>query len=88
MNAPTQHDAHCRKAGCACQHIHCYRGWVDPPTEGGQGVEAGTTPTKGGGTTPCQWCRADLHRRWLAAQEAKQKGWPLEAVNRTLRGKD
>ena len=35
-------------------------------------------------TSPCQFCRPDTHERWLMACQARQKGYPLEAVNRIL----
>lgn len=67
MHTPTEIDAHCRKPGCDCGHVICYRGWIDTDH-----------------TSPCQFCRPDTHERWLMACQARQKGYPLEAVNRIL----
>lgn len=68
-----RYDAHCRRHGCPCTHDHpCFRGWIDPDD-----------PTIG--TTPCQYCRPHLHRRWLDAMKARLNGYPIEAIHRILR---
>lgn len=63
------YDGHCRKPGCTCEHTYCYRGWVD------------TDRT----TRPCGDCRADTYMRWLRREEARQKGYPDEALGRIMR---
>ena len=37
-------DAHCYREGCSCEHIRCYRGWVDSDSD----------------TSPCRMCRPGL----------------------------
>ena len=73
-------DAHCKRSGCACDHVVCYRGWID--------TSEPTSPTTVRDvTSPCHNCRPHLHERWLKAMTAKnQHGYPAEAVHRILRG--
>jgi hypothetical protein len=70
-------DAHCRRPGCHCDHVICYRGWIDT-TETVNGREHDVT-------NPCQYCRPSLHERHWKAQAALAKGYPGEAVHRILR---
>lgn len=70
-------DAHCRTTGCHCDHVICYRGWIDT-TEILNGREHDVT-------NPCQYCRPSLHERHWKAQAASLKGYPGEAVHRILR---
>ena len=70
MHTPIEIDAHCRKPGCNCGHVICYRGWIDTDQ-----------------TSPCQFCRPETHERWLMACQARQKGYPVEAVHRILAGR-
>jgi hypothetical protein len=70
-------DAHCRRTGCHCDHIICYRGWIDT-TETRKGIPHDVT-------NPCQYCRPSLHARHWNAQAALANGYPGEAVHRILR---
>jgi hypothetical protein len=65
-----EYDAHCRKPGCRCDHMDCYRGWRDNETT----------------TAPCQWCRFSTHSRWVQYLDAIAKRYPIEARHRILRG--
>lgn len=67
----TGYSAHCRRTGCPCQHDTCFRGWRDQ---------------EDGRAMPCNLCRPTTHSRWIRAQEARHKGYPVEAVNRIMRG--
>ena len=67
----TDYSAHCRRPGCPCTHDGCYRGWRDRAN---------------GSTIPCQPCRPATYSRWTRAQEARLKGYPVEAINRIIRG--
>lgn len=70
-------DAHCRRPGCHCDHVICYRGWIDL-VEQRNGRDHDVA-------NPCQYCRPQLHDRHWRAQAAKAKGYPGEAVQRILR---
>jgi hypothetical protein len=70
-------DAHCRRSGCHCDHVICYRGWIDL-VEHRDGRDHAVA-------NPCQYCRPQLHERHWKAQAAKAKGYPGEAVHRILR---
>ncbi len=65
-----KYDAHCRKAGCTCDHITCYQGWRDQDYS----------------TTPCQYCRASTWERWWKREQARANGFPNEALGRIMRG--
>ena len=65
------YDAHCAKTGCNCEHTTCHKGWIDN--------------TKG--TWPCMYCREDLTGRLMRAAQARDKGYPPEAISRIIMGK-
>lgn len=69
----TKYDTHCRKPGCTCDHTSCYRGWRDAPL-GAPKAD----------TTPCDTCRPDTWRRWMARETARAKGHPPEALERIM----
>lgn len=64
------YESHCRRTGCVCDHTICFRGWIDTHYE----------------TTPCSYCRQDTYQRWYAREQARAKGYPLEALQRIMRG--
>ena len=64
-----QYDAHCTKPGCGCDHARCYKGWVDNDNNT---------------TMPCLYCREETLSRLMRAAQAKEKGYPQEAVNRIM----
>lgn len=66
------HEAHCRRHACPCDHTACYRGWRDHH------------PT---GTTPCDQCRPDTYRRWTRREEARHRGWPSDALQRIMQAR-
>lgn len=82
-SSPPKHDAHCRRPGCPCTHLTCFRGWIDPRPPAEEDPQGGWTPPTG--TTPCDLCRPHLWRRWLEACKARQADYPIEAVQRILR---
>ena len=65
-----KYDAHCRRPGCNCDHTICYQGWRDQDYS----------------TTPCAYCRVQTFERWHARENARSKGYPLEALGRIMRG--
>ena len=65
------YDAHCAKTGCGCEHTQCYKGWINHT----QGV------------WPCMYCREDLTGRLMRAAQAREKGYPQEAISRIIMGK-
>jgi hypothetical protein len=65
-----KYDAHCRRPGCNCDHTICYQGWRDQDYS----------------TTPCSYCRVHTFERWHARENARSKGYPLEALGRIMRG--
>ena len=69
----TDHENHCRRPGCTCGHVVCFRGWIDNEAKHE--------------TTPCETCRPDTHRRWLRREQARAKGYPLEALGRIMQAK-
>ena len=71
----TDHDSHCRKPGCSCDHTSCYRGWRDPDPD---------YPKRE--TTPCDQCRPDTWRRWIRREEARAAGYPPDALTRIMLG--
>ena len=64
-----QYDAHCTRPGCGCDHARCYKGWVDNDNNT---------------TMPCLYCREETLSRLMRAAQAKDKGYPQEAVNRIM----
>ena len=64
-----QYDCHCTKPGCGCDHARCYKGWVDNDNNT---------------TMPCLYCREETLSRLMRAAQAKEKGYPQEAVNRIM----
>jgi hypothetical protein len=66
-----KYDNHCRKTGCSCDHTACVQGWMND-----------TTYT----TTPCPYCRADTYNRWFSREQARLKDYPMESLNRIMRG--
>lgn len=64
----SDYDAHCTRKACHCNHVQCYKGWIDTDK----------------GTTPCQYCRGNTHERWLKREQARHKGYPLEALSRIM----
>ena len=64
-----QYDAHCAKPGCGCDHACCFKGWVDNDNNT---------------TMPCLYCREETLSRLMRAAQAKDKGYPQEAVNRIM----
>jgi len=67
----SNYDTHCTRSGCGCDHVNCYRGWIDN--------------TKG--TWPCMYCREELTGRLMRADQARAKGYPQEAISRIIMGK-
>lgn len=66
-------EAHCRKPGCECQHIICFRGWKNDTDKD---------------TTPCEYCRPMTHARWLKREAARHKGYPNDSLGRIMRGEN
>ena len=64
------YSAHCRRSGCTCDHLVCYMGWRDTDKD----------------TTPCHYCRPQTFERWHKREQARAKGYPLEALSRIMRG--
>ena len=62
------YDAHCAKPGCGCEHTQCYKGWVNHTA----------------GVWPCLYCREDLTGRLMRAAQARDKGYPQEAISRII----
>jgi hypothetical protein len=65
------YDAHCAKTGCQCEHTQCYKGWIN----------------HNAGVWPCMYCREDLTGRLMRAGQARDKGYPQEAISRIIMGK-
>ena len=66
---PDQYDAHCAKPGCGCDHARCYKGWVDSDNHT---------------TMPCMYCREETLSRLMRATQAKDRGYPQEAISRIM----
>ena len=64
-----QYDSHCTKPGCGCDHARCYKGWVDNDNNT---------------TMPCLYCREETLSRLMRAAQAKDKGYPQDAINRIM----
>lgn len=67
----TKYDTHCRKAGCSCDHTACFQGWTSDQTYS---------------TTPCAYCRPSTFERWFKRENARALDYPMEALNRIMRG--
>ncbi len=65
---PDKFDSHCTTPGCGCDHINCYRGWIDN--------------TKG--TWPCMYCRENLTGRLMRATQAHDQGYPQATISRIM----
>ena len=66
-------EAHCRKPGCECQHLICFRGWKNDTDKD---------------TTPCEYCRPMTPARWLKREAARHKGYPIDSLGRIMRGEN
>jgi len=62
------YEAHCSLKGCGCDHINCYKGWIDNTA----------------GTWPCLYCRENLTGRLMRADQARAKGYPQASISRIL----
>jgi hypothetical protein len=65
------YDNHCARPGCGCEHTTCDRGWINHSK----------------GAWPCMYCREDLTGRLMRAAQAKDKGYPQDAISRIIMGK-
>jgi len=64
-----KYDSHCTRPGCGCEHINCYKGWVDS--------ESNTT-------YPCLYCNENLSSRLMRATLARDGGYPQAAISRIM----
>ena len=67
----SSYDSHCAKPGCSCEHTQCYKGWIEHSA----------------GVWPCMYCREDLTGRLMRVAQARDKGYPQEALSRIIMGK-
>ena len=72
-----KYDPHCKQPQCKCNHLDCYRGWIDTPI-------VSTNQT----TEPCPTCRPDLTRRLAKRERARAGGYPIEALYRIIDDRD